>query len=41
MGIRQQTKQAHLGNPAEGDGSDRLLDEPVARRHVVNVALSG
>jgi hypothetical protein len=41
FGIRQQTKQAHLGYPAEGDGSVRLRGEPVARRHVVNVALSG
>ncbi len=41
IGIRQQTKQAHLGYPTEGDGSDRLYSEPIARRHVVNVALSG
>jgi len=34
-------QQAHLGYPAEGDGSVRLCGEPVACRHVVNVALSG
>jgi len=39
--IRLQTQQAHLGYPAEGDGSVRLCGEPVACRHVVNVALSG
>jgi len=41
MGIRQQPKQAHLGYPAEGHRSVRLCSEPLARRHVVNVALSG
>ena len=41
IGIRQQTKQPHLGYLAEGDGSVPLCGEPVARRHVVNVALSG
>jgi hypothetical protein len=41
VGIRQQTKQAHLGYPAEGDRSVRLHGKPVARRHVVNVALMG
>src|SRR5436190_1303856 len=41
IGIRQQTNQAHLGYPTEGDGSDRLYSELIARRHVVNVALSG
>jgi hypothetical protein len=41
VGIRQQTKQAHLGNPAEGDGSGRLCDEPIGRRRMVDVAPSG
>ena len=37
VGIRQQTKQAHLCDPAEGYRLGRLCDEPVARRRVVNV----
>ena len=41
FGIRQQTKQAHLGYPAERNGSIRLRGEPITRRQMVNVALSG
>ena len=41
IGVRQQTKQPHLGDPAESDGSGWLCGESVARRHMVNVALSG